>query len=647
MGGRVSSAPRKERSAHLGDGLLESGTFREPGDALEFIGNVLESSTEYSIIATDPEGTIVLWNEGARRRYGYEASEIIGQPMSVLHSADEGDAELPAKMMAAAERAGKWEGAVERARRDGGRFTAHVVVTPRRNADGDLAGFLLISGDITEQMRLTAELEGAQAYSRSLLESAPDAMVIVNRAGIVQLANAETEKLFGYAPQEIVGEPVEILIPERYRGRHPEHRDGFFADPKVRGMGMGLELWGRRRDGTEFPVEISLSPLETPDELMAMAAIRDLTERKRAEEKFKELLESAPDAMVIVNREGLIQLANVETERLFGYAPQEVVGEPVEILIPERYRDRHPEHRDGFFKDPRARPMGMNLELWGRRRDGTEFPVEISLSPLETEEGVLATAAIRDVSDRRRVEHELKNTNTQLEDAILAKDRFLASMSHELRTPLNAILGFTGTLLMELPGPLTDEQRKQLETVQRSGRHLLSIINDLLDLARIESGKVEIHLEPVDCASVLDEVVSALRPLAEEKGLVLELEPPEEGMEVRSDRRALSQILLNISNNAIKFTDRGTVRLTVSRADSNGASVTRFSVSDTGVGIEREEQEKLFAAFEQAGSSLERRAEGTGLGLYISQSLAGLLEGEISFESELGKGTVFTLELKG
>jgi signal transduction histidine kinase len=237
----------------------------------------------------------------------------------------------------------------------------------------------------------------------------------------------------------------------------------------------------------------------------------------------------------------------------------------------------------------------------------------------------------------------LGDKNIELEKASLAKDRFLASMSHELRTPLNAVLGFTGTLLMRLPGPLTPDQEKQLQTIRASGRYLLSLINDLLDLAKIESGKVELSFEPVACRAVLDEVVATLRPMAAAKHLQFTVDFPPDDIVLQTDRRALSQILINLTNNAIKFTEAGQVRLALSQALDGGRRLTEIRVEDTGIGIRPADQAQLFQAFEQLANSGVRRHEGTGLGLYLSQRLARLLGGRIEFESQAGQGSVFRL----
>jgi protein-histidine pros-kinase len=414
-----------------------------------------------------------------------------------------------------------------------------------------------------------------------------------------------------------------------------------------------------------FPKALALrSPAELEAANQALA--KEVAERKSAEtarrkteQRFQRLLETAPDAIVVIGKDGKIVLVNSQAERLFGYARAELLGEFVERLIPERFGASHVAHRADYFADPRPRPMGANLELAGRRKDGSELPVEISLSPLDTEEGLLVSIAIRDITARKQAEKALKEAHDNLEAKVAErtkalaeanlrlaevdrlKSQFLATMSHELRTPLNSIIGFTGILLQGMAGELNDEQRKQLTMSYRSAKHLLNLISDLLDLSRIESGKMAIDAQQIKITDIITEVTQSLAPEAAKKQLTLSTEIKDTLPQIYSDRKKILQILLNLVNNALKFTDQGEVRINC-RTHNNYMEV---SVTDTGIGIKAENMGFLFEAFRQADGSAKRRYEGTGLGLYLCRKLATLLGGDIAAESKYGEGSRFTLRL--
>jgi protein-histidine pros-kinase len=479
-----------------------------------------------------------------------------------------------------------------------------------------------------------------------LLESAPDAIVVMDTQGLIKLVNRQTEVLFGYAREELIGQPVECLIPERLAAHHPDLRHGFLKNPSVRAMGAGLELAARRKDGSEFPVDISLSPLETEEGLLVSAAVRDITERKRAEAKFQGLLESAPDAIVVMGSDGLIRLVNRQTEVLFGYSRSELIGEPVERLIPERLAGHHPDLRSGFFSAPSVRAMGANLELAARRKDGSEFPVDISLAPLETEEGVLVSAAVRDVTERKRAEAKLREREEQLAaardqalEASRLKSQFLANMSHEIRTPMNGVLGMAELILT---GPLPPEQRSRILNLKESGESLLTIINDILDFSKMEAGKLELEEVDFNLPAAADSVLALLSSQAKAKGLALELAiDPDVPTWVRGDAVRLRQILLNLTGNGIKFTSEGGVTLAIAPAGSR----VRFTVKDTGMGIDPAAKARLLEPFSQGDASTTRRFGGTGLGLAICRQLIDLMGGSLDFTSEPGRGSSFWFEV--
>jgi protein-histidine pros-kinase len=456
-------------------------------------------------------------------------------------------------------------------------------------------------------------------------------MVLVNQEGQITLVNSQTEKLFGYSREELITQGVEILIPGRFKDKHPHFRTHFFASPTARSMGAGRDLFAMRKDGSEFPVEIGLNPIESPQGNMVIASIIDITERKRAEERFRLVVESAPNAMVLVNQQGKITLVNSQTERLFGYSREELISKGVEMLIPAKFKENHPQFRNMFFAAPKARGMGAGRDLFAMRKDGSQFPVEIGLNPIDSPEGPLVLASIIDITERK------------IQEANRLKSDFLANMSHELRTPLNAVLGFSELMIDKKVGDVNAKQLEYLKDIHASGSHLLQLINNVLDLSKLEAGKTELAIESFAMREVVDGVVSVLKAIADKKKIQIKKMLSVEIDSVTIDKNKFRQILYNLLSNAIKFSlERGAVLIETLPYKENWFMV---KVSDTGIGIAEEDIKKLFIPFVQLDVGLARKHEGSGLGLTLTKNIVALHGGEIKVESSLGKGSTFSVTL--
>ncbi len=508
----------------------------------------------------------------------------------------------------------------------------------------------------------------------AIIKASPLAIIAVDTEGRVTLWNESAERMFGWKEEEVLGQVPPTLLPE------PEPLQAanqLRSDPQ-----HGVESVRIRKDGARVPVSVWTAPIASSGGSLTVLA--DLTELREAERKrgelmeseraareravagqrFSLLLEAAPDAILEVDPRGRIVLVNTEAERLFQRSRGELVGLQVETLLPERFRGGHFAHRAHYGAHPVRRPMGAGLDLYAVRKDGTEFAVDINLSPLteEPEEGHVM-CVLRDVSQRRGVEEkirvlnqnlerrsselaaanqELSVRNQEVERANRLKSEFLASMSHELRTPLNTILGFSELLSEQNAGPLNDKQKRFLAHIQHDASHLLALINDVLDLSKIEAGRLELRLEEFPMAVAAAEVLTSIRPLAATKGISLDSDLDTQ-LALHADRLRFKEILYNLLSNAIKFTPSGG-RVWIESSMAEGS--VRIQVGDTGIGIGLEDQQEIFESFRQVSATTKGVREGTGLGLAITKRLVEHHGGRIWVESELGRGSRFFFTLR-
>ena len=625
---------RKDAEKHLaeieGKRRLVEQALRESDEQYRLL---LDGVHDHAIFMMDPQGGIISWNAGAERIKGYRADEIVGRNFSCFFPAADIARDRPQEILRMTAASGRHEEQGMRVRKDGSQFLANLTFTALRDPAGNLRGFSEFSHDLSESKEAAAKYRG-------LLEAAPDAMVVVNQGGDIVLLNLQAEKQFGYYRDELLGEPVNSIIPEGFAERLISDGTRTAAEALAQQIGTGIELTGRRKDGSEFPIELMLSPLKSLEGTLVTAAIRDISVRKDAEthlmqmeNRYRGLLEAAPDAMVVVNQGGDIVLLNLQAEIQFGYHRDELLGQQVKSIIPEGFAERLIADGTRTAAEALAQQIGTGIELTGRRKDGSEFPIELMLSPLKSAEGILVTAAIRDISVRKTAEAELQELSRSNDD--LAQFAYIAS--HDLQEPLRMVASYTQLLSRRYKGKLDSDADEFIAYAVDGATRMQRLIQDLLAYSRV--GKKSKDLLKTSSEAALQLALANLRGTLEESGAEVTHGPLPD---VLADEMQLIQLFQNLVGNAVKYQRPGTPRIHVSAVRS-GEKKWIFSVEDNGLGIEPQYFDRIFGVFQRLHKRQE--FEGTGIGLAICKKIVERHGGSIWVESQPGKGSTFRFTL--
>jgi PAS domain S-box-containing protein len=493
----------------------------------------------------------------------------------------------------------------------------------------DKTAALVAEGDRRRAAELASERHAhRERVLSAAVQSSRHAVITVTLEGSIKTWNPGAERLFGFTSREAVGHSVEMVIPADRREEHLALLGKSLADETVE----HFETVRTAKDGRRIDVSLSLRTVKSSHgEIVEVAEItRDLTAQRFAEDKFRLAVESCPSGMVMIDRTGKIVMVNTEVERLFGHRRDELLGRSVDILVPARLRDQHVRHRDGFTHHPETRRMGAGRDLFGLRKDGTEFPVEVGLNPIQTSEGLLVLSVIVDISERKRLER--------------LKDEFVSTVSHELRTPLTSISGSLGLLIGGATGKLPDSAERLLAIAQSNSQRLVRLVNDILDIEKMESNRIAFNFKRVEARTLVEQAIEANRGFADGYGVRVRLDPASTAGEVHADPDRLVQVVTNLLSNSIKFSPPdGEVMVSVQPHDH----LVRISVRDHGPGIPVAFRPHLFEKFAQADASDAGRKGGTGLGLSIVKQIVARLGGAVDFEDAPGGGTVFHVDLPG
>ena len=624
---------RKAAEKHLGQ---MEGRYR----------GLLEAAPD-AMVVVDQNGKIVLLNARAENEFGYRRDELLGQQVITIIPRGFAERLIADGTRSAADALAQQIGTgieLSGRRKNGSEFPIEIMLSPLESAEGILVTAAI--RDISVRKAAEKHLGQMEGRYRGLLEAAPDAMVVVDRVGKIVLLNARAENEFGYRRDELLGQQVKTIIPVGFAERLIADGTRSAADALAQQIGTGIELSGRRKNGSEFPIEIMLSPLESAEGILITAAIRDISVRKAAEKhlgqmegRYRGLLEAAPDAMVVVDRVGKIVLLNARAENEFGYRRDELLGQQVKTIIPVGFAERLIADGTRSAAEALAQQIGTGIELSGRRNDGSEFPIEIMLSPLESAEGILVTAAIRDITTRKNAELQLLSKVGELNRSNLELGQFAYIASHDLQEPLRMVASYTQLLSRRYKGRLDSDADEFIAFAVDGAGRMQRLIQDLLAYSRV--GTKGNELLETSSEEAMQQALINLREAIRESGALVTHDPMPA---VLADEMQLVQLFQNLIGNAIKYQKPGIPRIHISAA-MDGGKKWIFSVKDNGLGIDPQYFERIFGMFQR----LHKRDEfaGTGIGLAICKKIVERHGGSISVESAPGQGSTFRFALTG
>jgi PAS domain S-box-containing protein len=623
----VASATSRSGQWDETDGFVRPAAYetqdRAPSRA-RLLSAIIESSAD-AIMSMDKAGIITAWNAAAERLFGYTSKEAVGKHVRAVLPEDRLQA-LESTLLAVQRHGRVTSIETVRVDRDSRRTSVSLTVSPLADSEGRSLGLVAIARDVTERKRTEEKV-------RLAVEAAPTAMIMVDESGTILLMNTQAERLFGYTRGDLVGRSIDMLVPARFRIEHKTLRSHFAECPETREMAPGREIYGQRRDGTEVPIEIGLTPIVTQDGLVILSSIVDISERRQAEERFRLAVESSPNGMVMVSQRGQIVLVNAEAEHMFGYSRDELVGRNIEMLVPARFRAGHSSHRENFANQPERRLMGAGRDLYGLRKSGTEFPVEIGLNPISTPQGPLVLCSVVDITERKQAQEVLEARSRELLRSNAELEQFAYVASHDLQEPLRMVASYTSLLAEEYGDKLDDDAKLYIHFAKDGAERMQQLIHDLLSYSRISSRKRA--PTPVSSSECLDLALANLRISLDETGCIVRRS---ELPIVLGDRSQIVDLFQNLIANAIKFRRRGVPPLIEVLAESEPGGV-RFAVRDNGIGMEPQYFEEVFQVFRRLHTKEEY--PGTGIGLAICKRIVERVGGRIWVESVLGQGSTF------